>query len=465
MKTMTIMVVIMVVLVMCGSVDAGSSVMMDSCAAVGSTPREEKYKAMWSSAKEIEGDVIALRRELHRRPAIMYEEYEAQELVMSTLSDLGIKSKTMAITGVTADLGADVSSASTPPKVVVLRADMDALPIKEEADVEFKSEIDGVMHACGHDTHTAMLLGAAKLLKPYESRLAAEGKTVRFAFQPSEEGGAGGKMMLDEGLLDGASAAFALHTNSKTDVGVIVGKEGYSSASTQSWTIIIRGKGGHAARPHDTIDPVNAAAQVVLSLNTIVSRMVDNPNSPVIIGVTAINGGDAMNVIPEQVKLLGTIRTTDDESMHRMQGILKNRAIDIAAANGCSATVTFRGDVEFTNSRGAKYRTAGYPAKYNDPALVKMGLHTAVELFKDDDGSSDVAKIVKEDTSTALGGEDFAFFAKKVPSAMFGIGHAGSNPKTSTAHHNPNFLVDEAMLVKGAAFYAQIALDYLDSSA
>ena len=261
-------------------VQSESSV-FELCKADPAAPKEERYKQMLGNAMRIEDEIVALRRELHKRPATMYEEYEAQALVIETLNELGISSKKTAITGVVADLGADVTKAASEPHIVVLRADMDALPIHEEAEIDFRSEIDGVMHACGHDAHTAMLLGAAKLLKPFEERLASAGKTVRFAFQPAEEGGAGAKMMIDEGLLKGASAAFALHTANTLPVGVIAGKAGVSVASAGTFRITIRGKGGHAAMPQDAIDPVNTAAQVVLSLNTIVGRMVDSPNSPV----------------------------------------------------------------------------------------------------------------------------------------------------------------------------------------
>ena len=193
----------------------------ESCRAAAKTPKQEAYAKMLADAEAIEGEIVALRRELHMKPATMYEEYEAQALVMETLGALGIEGTKTAITGVRADRGADAAE-----RLVVLRADMDALPIQEMTDVPFKSTVPGVMHACGHDTHTAMLLGAAKLLKPFEERLKAEGKAVRFAFQPGEEGGAGGKRMIDEGLLEGAHAAFALHTKSTSPTGLIIGKEG-----------------------------------------------------------------------------------------------------------------------------------------------------------------------------------------------------------------------------------------------
>ena len=215
--------------------------------------------------------------------------------------------------------------------------------------------------------------------------------------------------------------------------------------------------------PFKTIDPVNAAAQVVLSLNTVVGRMVDNPNSPVIIGVSTIHGGDASNIVPEKVVITGTIRTISLEVMKTIMQIVKDRTIDMAAANGCVATVVYFGDEVSTNSRGVQYQKATYPEMYNDATLFKLGMHSAVELFKNEDGTSKVEDLIYEEPNGGLGGEDFAFFGQKVPTAMFMIGH-NSGDETSANHHNPKFQVDEEMLHRGAAFYATLALDYLASA-
>merc|ERR1712054_297681 len=397
-------------------------------------PKDEKYVQILNMARNMEQELIDIRRQLHRRPATKYEEYEAQEIVIDTLNKLRLSSTKMAITGVMAELGAKADSASEAPAIVVLRADMDALPIHEETDLEYKSEIDGVMHACGHDVHTTMLLGAAKLLKPFEKSLADANCIVRFAFQPSEEGGAGAKMMIDEGLLDGANVAYMLHVSSKIDAGIIASRPGVILASPTFFTIIVTGKGGHAASPFETIDPVNAAAQVVLSLNTIVGRMFDNANDPVVISVSTIHGGDASNIVPEKVVITGTIRTLSYDAMKRAQSIIRSRAVDVAQANGCEGAVYYYedGDFEngrdyFLNSKGEKYYKATYPETYNHPSLFEFGKRTAIELFKNSDGTYDEEKIFQEIPNPAMGGEDFAFFGRVIPSCTFVIGTRGDN--------------------------------------
>merc|ERR1712178_76825 len=232
--------------------------------------------------------------------------------------------------------------------------------------------------------------------------------------------------MIDEGLLEGANVAYMLHVTNKYNAGIISSRPGVMLASSTSFTITVLGKGGHAASPFETIDPVNAAAQVVLSLNTIVGRMFDNANDPVVISVTAIHGGDASNIVPEKVVITGTLRALSFETMKRAQSILRNRAVDVAQANGCKGAVYYfdDGDFEngteyFLNSKGEKYYKATYPETYNHPSLFEFGKRTAIELFKNSDGTYDEEKIFQEIPNPAMGGEDFAFFGRVIPSCRF----------------------------------------------
>ena len=269
-----------------------------------------------SKSNEIKSWIIEKRRKIHRRPELMYEEFETSKLVQETLKELEIPfQKDIAITGVVGILG----NGNGP--CIALRADMDALPIHEETDVEFKSEIDGKMHACGHDCHTAMLLGAARILKENEEYI--EG-TVKLIFQPAEEGGAGGKMMRDEGVLmnPDVQKIFGLHVAGQLPTGMMASREGTLLASAGSLKILVKGNGGHAAAPHNTIDPVITASKIVVELQSIISREL-NPLESGVISVTMMNGGDAWNVIPSTMELQGTIRSLTLEGLTKLQKRVK----------------------------------------------------------------------------------------------------------------------------------------------
>src|SRR5262249_13785209 len=291
-------------------------------------------QALFEDAKSIAGWIVELRRQLHRHPELMYEEIEPSRLVRATLDDLGIPYRhPVARTGVVATIGRG------PGPCVALRADMDALPIREEADVPFRSEIDGRMHACGHDCHTAMLLGAARLLKARESQLPG---VVKLIFQPAEEGGAGADLMCDEGALQSPDVEqiFGLHVWPAATTGVVMSNAGGILAATGAFEISVRGKGGHGAMPHLTIDPVSCAAKIVVELQTIVSRET-NPFAPTVVTVGSIHGGDAMNVIPEEVHLSGTFRSLSKEDLLRVKRRIEEIATGIAAANRCDVVVSY----------------------------------------------------------------------------------------------------------------------------
>src|SRR4051812_19226754 len=265
-----------------------------------------------ADARRIKDWIVGIRRTIHRHPELGYQEVETSKLVRKTLDELGISYRyPMAETGLVATLrGGD-------GPCVALRADMDALPIHEEAEVDFRSEIEGKMHACGHDCHTAMLLGAAQLLKAREGEIRG---TVKLLFQPAEEGGAGGLRMCNEGALENPKVqrAFGLHVWPYIPTGVIASCAGPMLASAGMVEIVVHGVGGHAAMPHTTVDPIVAAARIVGELQTIVSRELD-PMTPGVVSITTIHGGDAFNVIPPEVRLQGTIRSLTDHGLKFLQ--------------------------------------------------------------------------------------------------------------------------------------------------
>jgi amidohydrolase len=364
----------------------------------------------------------------------MYEEVKTSQLVCDTLDELGIAyERGIAETGVVAILGTGDSPC------IALRADMDALPIHEETDVPFRSEVDGKMHACGHDCHTAMLLGAAKLLRERESELQG---TVRLLFQPAEEGGAGGKRMRDAGVLENPNVEriFGLHVWPHLPTGTIGSRTGTFLAAAGEVDITIRGKGGHAAMPHLCIDPVVTAAKVITELQTIVSRNLDPLDSGVI-SITTVHGGEAYNVIPETVRLAGTIRALTMDRFRWLQDRVESLVTQVAAANDCTATVEIPADA--------------YPPTVNDGEVWSDVQDFAAELL----GRQAVHEI-----PPVMGGEDFAFYTERVPGCFVGLGVR--NEATGCTHHvhHPLFKVDENALPIGSALHACFAFQNLGKS-
>ena len=379
-------------------------------------------------AKEIAPWIVDLRRTIHQNPELMYEEYETSRLVQKTLTDLNIPFEaSIAETGVLAVLG------NQEGPCVALRADMDALPIQELADVDFKSKVDGKMHACGHDCHTAMLLGAAKLLKEQESQIQG---TVKLIFQPAEEGGAGGKKMREAGVLKSPDVQriFGLHVWNLVETGKITSRSGTFMAATTCMKIVIRGKGGHAALPHLAVDPVTTSAKVVSEIQTMVSRETD-PLKPLIVSITAIHGGEAYNVIPEEVEMRGTMRALSTEQIAAAQQRLRSLVHMISEANHCEAEVTFVGE--------------SYPATVNDAPLWQMVGEVWAEAFGDE-------SVVE--SPPVMGGEDFSYFAEEVPGCFFGLGMRNEQLGSTFSMHHPRFKVDEAVLPLGAALHCSLAL-------
>jgi amidohydrolase len=385
--------------------------------------------SLLGEAKEIANWMVGIRRELHRHPELMYQEVKTSQLVRETLDRLGIKYRyPVAVTGVVATIGAGNGPC------VGLRADMDALPIHEEADVDFRSEVSNRMHACGHDCHTAMLLGAARLLKNHEAELRG---TVKLIFQPAEEGGAGADRMCREEVLENPKVEriFGLHVWPWMTTGTVSGAAGVVLAATGAFEIVIRGKGGHGAMPHLTIDPIACVAKLIVELQTIVSRETD-PFSPTVVTVGSIHGGEAMNVIPESVKITGTFRSLTTEGLDVVKKRIEEIAVGIATTNRCKATVS--------------YPEGEYPATNNDAACWTAARKAAESIV----GAANV-----RDATPILGGEDFSFYQERIPGCFSFLGTSAPDWPEQFACHHPRFRVDESALPIGAAWHAQVAMD------
>jgi IAA-amino acid hydrolase len=382
-----------------------------------------------AEAREQHDWIVAIRRELHEHPELGYQETRTSALIRRKLDELGVAYRhPVAETGVVATIGGGAGPC------VALRADIDALPIDEAADVPFRSKVPGKMHACGHDCHTAMLLGAAKLLKAREGQLRG---TVKLLFQPAEEGGAGGKRMCDEGALHSPEVEqiFGLHVWPLLPTGTIGSRPGTFLASAGSLAITVTGKGGHAAMPHLTVDPVTTAAKIVCELQTIVSRELD-PLDAGVISITTIHAGEAYNVIPPDVRMTGTIRSLTHEGMKFLQQRVRDVCEHTAAANRCTA-------VEFPGH--------DYPPTVNDPALWDLAQSLGRELLGDDN--------IRE-LQPVMGGEDFAYYAERVPGVFVALGVRNEAIGAVYNVHHPKFKVDESALPIGAALHTAFALHW-----
>ena len=400
-----------------------------------------------AASKKVESKVIDCRRDIHQHPELGNRETRTSKLVADRLRELGIEVKTpVAHTGVIGIL-----RGGKPGRVVALRADMDALPVVEQVDVPFKSTVRttfnghdvGVMHACGHDAHVAILLGVAEVLAGIREEIPG---TVKFLFQPAEEGApegeeGGAKLMVKEGALDNpkVDAVFGLHVTSRYPVGELAYRSGSMMAAVDSFKIVVHGKQTHGAYPWLGIDPIVVAAQIILGLQTIPSRQVDSSLAPSIVTVGAIHGGVRNNIIPDDVEMIGTIRSLDAKMRDDIHARIKRTAEDIAKSGGATATVTI---------------DEGYPITYNDPAVTERMAPTLRSVA----GPSNV-----EVVNATLGAEDFSFFQQKVPGLFFWL---GTRPKNQTAeqaasNHSPLFYVDESGLELGVRAMAHVAVDYL----
>jgi len=387
-----------------------------------------------SDIDEILPGVVADRRHLHENPELAFEEYETAKFVAGRLAQLGVEDIRTGIggTGVTGLIHGGKGAG----KVVLLRADMDALPIEEENDVDYKSTVGGKMHACGHDAHTAMLLGTARVLMDRRDEFAG---TVKLLFQPAEEVPPGGAIaMIEDGALEDprVDAVLGLHVAADMPAGQIGVREGPGSAGSDRFRVVIQGKGGHAARPQSAIDPVVIASQIVLALQTLVSRETD-PMQAAVVSTTAIIAGEAFNVIPDTAELRGTVRTLDPEVREHMAKRLPEIIEGIGTAMG--ATVK------------AEY-IMGYPGIVNDPEITGIVREAAIEVA----GEENV--VVNE---LGMGGEDFSYFSLERPGCFFRCGTRNEERGIVWGHHHPRFDVEEEGMVNGMATMANAVLKYL----
>jgi len=387
----------------------------------------EKIKSL---ALTYAAEFIEIRRHLHAHPELSYEEFETSAFIQQKLHAYDIPFTTMATTGVVGIIeGRNPSS-----KVVALRADMDALPITEENQVPYKSTIPGKMHACGHDVHSTCLLGAAKILN--ETKAEWEG-TVKLIFQPGEEKNPGGaSYMIRDGVLKNPvpEKIFALHVHPGMEAGTFSFRGGMVMASADEIYISIKAKGGHAAAPQFTADTVLIAAHLIVSLQQIVSRN-NNPFNPSVLSITSFQGGNTTNVIPSEVKLMGTFRAMDEEWRFKAHELIKKQTTELVAAMGADANI---------------HIDVGYPFVFNNEAL-SLEARKLAEAF--------VGEQQVSETELRMGAEDFAYYSQQIPACFFRLG-AGNKAKGITSGvHTPTFDIDERAIEQGMGMMAWLAIN------
>lgn len=380
-------------------------------------------------AKKYKQYVIDMRREFHQHPEPSWQEKETSKRIKRELDDMGIPWKSVADPGIVATI-----EGATGGKTIALRADMDALEVTEANDVEYKSQNEGISHACGHDSHMAMLLGAAKVLNEIKNEFKG---TVKLIFQPAEEMVSGAETMIKEGALEGVDTAFGIHIIGFLPIGLICAQEGARLSSADSFEITVKGQGGHGGMPHQGIDAIVAASAIVMNLQSIVSREID-PSESAVVSVGMFNAGTRNNVIADTARLEGTVRLFSLDIRNQIAEIIERVAKSTAQA--------YRADAEL------KY-IKGVPPTINDPACTQR----AVESIKKIAGEKALFEV-----PPVTGAEDFAFYSEKVPGIFAFLG-AGNEAKGAIyPQHHEKFNIDEDAMETGTALHVQYALDFLN---
>ena len=381
-------------------------------------------------------DTVAVRRRIHRHPEIGLQLPETQKVILDVLEGLPLEVQTGSrLTSVTATL-----DGAHPGPTILLRGDMDALPMPEDTGLDFASEVEGAMHACGHDTHVAMLLQATRLLADHRDALHGR---VLFMFQPGEEGYHGARVMIEEGLLDGdipPSAAFAIHIISHLAAGHVYTRPGPLLASSDRLQISVKGRGGHASAPYLAQDPVPVACEVVQALQTMVTRKF-NVFDPTVVTIASIHTGSTDNVIPEAAAMEGTARALTEETRGSVLDNVRRIVEGVAGAHGLIGELTV---------------DAGYPPTVNDQAMTSFTVDVARDLL-----GEGLVEIMEH---PRMGSEDFSYVLQRVPGAMLNLGVASPDDPNPPANHSNRMMVEEPAMANGIALYAGLALKYLDGT-
>lgn len=373
-------------------------------------------------------DFIQIRRHLHAHPELSYQEFETSKFIQQQLQSFGIPFEVMAATGIVGI----IKGKNPEKKTIALRADIDALPITEKNEVDYRSKNEGVMHACGHDVHTTCLLGAAKILN--ELKEDWEG-TVKLIFQPGEEKNPGGaSLMIKEGVLENPKpdSILALHVHPGLEVGKLSFRSGMVMASADEIYITVKGKGGHAAAPHLTSDTILSASQLVVNLQEVVSRF-NNPFNPTVLSITSFQGGNTTNVIPSEVNLMGTFRAMNEEWRFKAHDLIRK----ICEKTGEISGVEIEANID-----------VGYPFVVNNTELTERAKRKAIEL----EGEENVGE-----TEMRMGAEDFAFYSHLLPACFFRLGVANTKKEITSGVHTPTFNIDETAIKKGMDIMAWLA--------